>query len=156
MPRAWRIVKTKYAGHAFDGEGAWRYGSRWTSPGHRVAFAAETLSLAVLEVLVHLQSSAPLANYVTFTVDFSEQLVEDCEPAILPTNWRDYPAPPAVQTLGDAWVRRASSVLLRVPSAIIPHEHNVVINPAHSHFAQLLIKGPIPLDVDPRVFRRAT
>jgi RES domain-containing protein len=156
MPRAWRIIKRKYADHAFDGEGSRLYGSRWTSPGHPVAFAAETLSLAVLEVVVHLQSAAPLTDYVTFTVDFPDRLVEDVDPALLPINWRDYPAPPAVWTLGDAWVRRASSVLLRVPSAIITHEHNFVINPTHRHFAQLLIQGPIPLDVDPRVFRRAT
>src|SRR5437016_5587186 len=153
MPRAWRIIKRNYAHHAFDGEGSRLYGSRWTSPGHPIAFAAETLSLAVLEVLVHLQSSAPLADYVTFTVDFSARLVEDLDPAILPIHWRDYPAPPAVRTLGDAWVRRSSSCLLRVPSTIIPHEHNVVINSAHSHFAQLLIKGPISLDLDPLVFR---
>ncbi len=58
MPRAWRIVKKKFADHAFDGEGSRLYGSRWTSPGLPVSFAAESLSLAVLEVLVHLQSSA--------------------------------------------------------------------------------------------------
>jgi len=155
MPRAWRIIKRKFVDHAFDGEGSWLYGSRWTSPGHLVVFAAETLSLAVLEVLVHLQSAVPLADYVTFTVEYSERLVEDLGPAILPINWRDYPALTAVRQLGDAWVRRGSSGLLRVPSAIIPHEHNVVINRAHSHFAQLLIEGPIPLDIDPRVFRRA-
>ena len=154
MPRAWRIIKRKYADHAFDGEGSRLYGSRWTNPGHPVAFAAETLSLAVLEVLVHLQSSAALVDYATFTVDFAERLVEDLDPAILPVNWRDYPAPPAVRTLGDAWVRQVTSCLLRVPNAIIPHEHNYLINSAHNHFAQLLITGPIPLDVDPRVFRR--
>jgi RES domain-containing protein len=155
MPRAWKIIKRKYADHAFDGEGSRLYGSRWTSPGHPVAFAAETLSLAVLEVLVHLQSSALLEDYVTFPVVFSERLVEGLDPVILPANWRDYPASPALQTLGDAWVHQATACLLRVPSAVIPHEHNFLINPVHNHFAQLLITGPTPLDVDPRVLRRA-
>jgi RES domain-containing protein len=146
MPRGWRIIKRKFVDHAFDGEGSRLYGSRWTSPGHRVVFAAETLSLAVLEVLVHLQSAVPLADYVTFTVECSERLVEDLGPAALPVNWRDHPAPPAVRHLGDAWLRRGSSGLFRVPSAIIPHEHNFVIDPAHRHFAQLVIEGPVPLD----------
>jgi RES domain-containing protein len=156
MARAWRIVKNKHASHAFDGKGARQYGSRWTSPGVPVAFAAETLSLAVLEVLVHLESTAPLADYATFTIEYPDGLVEDLGPATLPGNWRDSPAPAALQAVGDAWVARGRSVLLRVPSAIIPCEHNFVINSAHSDFAQLLIAGPIPFKVDRRVFRRAT
>ncbi len=156
MPRGWRIVKSRLAPHAFDGEGSRLYGSRWASPGNPVAFAAETLSLAVLELLVHLQTTVPLASYVVFTVDYTERMVEDLSQSLLPFNWREYPAPPAVQSLGDAWVRRGSSGLLRVPSAIIPHERNLVINPAHDQFAQLRIEGPNPLDVDPRVFPRAT
>jgi RES domain-containing protein len=154
MARAWRIVKKKFAHHAFDGEGTRQYGSRWSSPGVRVSFAAESLSLAVLEVLVHLQSTAPLADYVTFAVDFSDGLIEDLDPATLPANWRDFPAPSALQALGDTWVSRSSFALLRVPSAIIPHERNFVINPAHSQFMQLVVTGPTALDVDPRVFRR--
>ena len=39
MPRAWRLIKRKFADHAFDGEGSRLYASRWTSPGHPVAFA---------------------------------------------------------------------------------------------------------------------
>jgi RES domain-containing protein len=152
MPRGWRIIKHKYADQAFDGEGSRLYGSRWTSTGHPVVFAAETLALAVLELMVHLHSAVPLADYVAFTVDFPERLVEDLSPTSLPANWRDHPAPLAVQQMGDAWVRGGSSCLLRVPSAVIPHEHNIVINPAHSHFAQLVIEGPVPLNIDPRVF----
>ncbi len=154
--RAWRIVKKNHADHAFDGEGTRRYGSRWTSPGISVAFASETLSLAVLEVLVHLQSAEPLTDYVTFAIDYSENLVEELDMAKVPRDCRDFPAPPALKALGNEWVRRASSVMLRVPSAVVAKEHNLVINPAHADFAKLHLKGPAPLDVDSRVFRRAT
>jgi len=150
MPRAWRIIKSEFAEHAFAGEGARLYGSRWTSPGHPVAFAAETLSLAVLEVLVHLQSTVPLNDYAAFSVEYSDRLVEDLSPSLLPFNWRDYPTPAAVQSLGDAWIRGGSSALLRVPNVIVPQERNLLINPAHGQFAQLVIEGPIALDVDPR------
>jgi RES domain-containing protein len=107
-------------------------------------------------MLVHLQSTAPLADYAAFTVDYADRLAEDLGPAMLPANWRDFPAPATLQRLGDTWVRRGSFVLLRVPSAIIPHEHDLVINPAHRSLAQLRVLGPNPLDVDPRVFQRAT
>lgn len=153
MVRAWRIIRKEYAGRAFDGEGARLYGSRWTTPGRAVSFAAESLSLAVLEVLVHLQSSAPLADYAVFQVTFEDDLLEDLDRAILPSNWRASPPPPELQAIGDAWFAGGSSLLLRVPSVIVPHESNFLINPAHPRFNALTIRGPEPLAVDPRVFR---
>lgn len=154
MPRAWRIIKWKYADHAFDGEGSWRYGSRWSSPGVRVAHASGSLSLATLEVLVHMQSIVPLAAYSVWTVEFREDIVKELPEDDLPGNWRTYPAPFELRALGDAWLRRESSLLLRVPSAIISHEFNYLINPAHGDFSKLQISGPKSLDVDPRVFGR--
>ena len=151
--RAWRIVKKKHAQHAFDGEGARLYGSRWSTPGNRVVFVSETLSLAVLEVLVHLHMSAALRHYVVFTGDFPEQLVQDLDKNRLPKNWRHFPAPPETQAIGDGWIRGADSLLLRVPSAVVPGEHNYLINPGHPQFSQVSIAGPKPLDVDGRVLR---
>jgi RES domain-containing protein len=153
MGRAWRIIKKMYADRAFDGEGARLYGSRWTTPGLAVSFAAESLSLAMLEVLVHLQSSASLTDYVVYDVLFPDDLVEQLDRTILPPSWRDSPAPPELQAIGDAWVRGGSSLLLRVTSVIVPHESNFLINPAHLRFPELAIRGPDPLEIDPRVFR---
>ncbi len=150
MPVAWRITREKHAANPFDGEGARLYGSRWSTPGTRVAFVSGSLSLATLEVLVHLQDSSPLASYVVFTVEFSEELVQDHGP--LPKNWRSFPAPPETREMGDVWINSNSSVLLRVPSVIIVHEYNFLINPVHHDFPKLIIRGPMPLDVDAGVF----
>lgn len=155
MPAAWRIIKAANAGNAFGGEGARLYGSRWSTPGHRVAFASTTLSLATLEVLVHLQASALLASYVTFSVGFSEDWVEPLDPDLLPLDWRRFPAPVELQAIGDRWVKGSSSLLLRVPSAVIPQEFNFLINPDHEDFAKLKIEGPMPFDLDGRLFRSA-
>jgi len=152
MPVAWRITKTKRATNAFDGEGARLNGSRWSSPGTRIAFASESLSLAILEILVHLQNVSPLATYAVFTVEFPEDLVRDLDLSSLPRNWRSFPAPPQTQQIGDVWVKSNSGVLLRVPSVIVEHEHNFLINPVHHDFPKLIISGPLPLDVDARVF----
>ncbi|MDR3557256.1 MAG: RES family NAD+ phosphorylase [Syntrophobacteraceae bacterium] len=151
MPTAWRIAKKNHAANGFDGEGARLYGSRWSTPGTRVAFASESLSLATLEIVVHLQNSAPLASYVVFTVRFPEDMVQELDPSVLPKNWRSFPAPPRVRQIGDDWVKSNSSVLLRVPSVIVVHEHNFLINPEHSDFSKLIISGPEPLDIDPGV-----
>ncbi len=150
MPVAWRITKKKHATNPFDGEGARLYGSRWSTPGTRVAFASESLALATLEVVVHLLSSSTLASYVVFTVEFSEKLVQNHDP--LPKNWRSFPAPPETQAMGDVWIKSNSSVLLRVPSVIVVREYNFLINPMHHDFPKLIISGPMPLDVDARVF----
>jgi RES domain-containing protein len=154
MPRAWRIVKTKYADHAFSGEGARLYGGRWTSPGVRVVYASSSLSLATLEVLVHLQNSGPLLSYSVCTVDFPEDLVKELAVRSLPHNWRAYPAPAGLRRLGDDWVRGKASVVLKVPSVIVPEEHNYLINPDHRDFPHLSFSEPEPFDMDPRLLGR--
>ena len=63
MIAAWRLSKTRYAGTAFDGEGARLNGGRWNSVGTRVAYASASIALATLEVLVGLQDTAVLSFY---------------------------------------------------------------------------------------------
>ncbi len=69
---AWRITKATHAPDAFSGEGAWHFGGRWNSPGTRVVYTAEHASLAVLEVLVHLESSLTLPKYSLIQAEFDE------------------------------------------------------------------------------------
>jgi RES domain-containing protein len=116
-----------------------------------MAFASESLSLAMLEIVVHLQNNSPLASYVVFTVEFSEELVQDLDLDLLPKDWRSFPAPPRTREMGDDWIKSNSSVLLRVPSVIVVHEYNFLINPMHHDFPKLVFRGPMPLDVDTRV-----
>ena len=154
MIHAWRVVKAKHAAHALDGEGARLYGGRWTSKGIRVVYASQTLSLAVLEILVHLQSSSPLAAYVFYEIDFSESLVQDLPLVDLPENWRTFPAPAELQQFGDDWVRSGTAAVLRVPSAVLHEEYNYLINPEHQDFPQIVFRGPTSLEPDSRLFGR--
>jgi RES domain-containing protein len=147
----WRLVKARHAASAFDGEGARRYGGRWNSPGVRVAYASESASLAVLEVLVHLQSSAVLSSYALVALHVPPSLVEVLDASRLPPDWRASPPPVAVQALGDAWVRAGTSPVLRVPSVLVPIEANYVVNPAHPAFGRLRIGEPQPFTFDARL-----
>ena len=148
---AWRIVKTKYAASAFDGEGARLYGGRWTSPNRRVIYAASTLALATLELVVHLDQTEPLAAYSVFKLGIPGELVANAGSESLPRDWRAFPAPPILCKVGDDWLDAAAKAVLRVPSAVVGVEHNYLLNPVHRDFGRITI-GPIqPYPVDERL-----
>jgi len=146
---AFRIVKQRLASEAFTGEGARLYGGRWNRPGHAMVYTASSTSLAMLEMLVHLDASALLHSYVFFEVEFDDSLVTELDIQALPNDWRASPAMPEVQQLGDDWLRSMRSAVLRVPSAIIPHEPNYLLNPHHKQFAKLTMSKPLPIEFDP-------
>jgi RES domain-containing protein len=149
----WRITKSRHAFAAFDGEGARRFGGRWNSPGLPAVYASETRALAMLEVLAGLGETAKLDAYVLIGASIEESLVHELDVRLLPNGWRAYPPPPAVQALGDAWLAQATSPVLRVPSALVPHEWNYVLNPRHPNFTRIQISAPEPAPLDPRLLR---
>ena len=153
MVSAWRIVKRNRTEAAFSGEGARRYGGRWNSVGIAIVYAAESQSLAALEMVVHLDSAELLDHYVVFKVGIDESLVTRVELSDLPRNWRADPPPVKVRQIGDSWAAAGASVGLQVPSAILPAEHNFLLNPRHRDFAKLLIEGPSPFRFDRRLAR---
>lgn len=155
MPTAWRLVKTKHLDSAFSGEGAFRFGARWTSKGQRAVYVASTASLAILEVLAHLGDTRPLAAYSIIPLEFPEALVTVVRRDALPLNWREYPAPPALRALGDAWLASGVSACWQVPSVLGPDidlaEANYVLNPTHPDFGQITLGQPLSLEIDPRL-----
>jgi RES domain-containing protein len=153
MVTAWRIVKRKRAKGAFNVEGARRYGGRWNSVGVAVIYTAESQSLAALEVVVHLDSSELLDHYVLFEVGIDESLIVRVGPPELPRNWRADPPPKKTQSIGDAWAATGASAVLRVPSAVLPAEHDFLLNPRHQDFPRLAIGKPTPFYSDPRLAR---
>jgi RES domain-containing protein len=154
VQKAWRITKRRYASTAFDGEGARRYGGRWNSPGHAVVYVSETRALATLEILAGLQVPAVVPAYVLISVEFEEELISNVEVGGLPPDWRGSPPDSATQSIGDRWIEQASSLVLRVPSALVPGEFNYLINPAHAGFGKLRIGMPEELHRDPRILPR--
>ena len=149
MIRVWRIVKAKHAADSFDGEGARRAGGRWNSPGRAVIYTSATISLAVLEMLVHLGNSRILDAYLVIPASFDNAEVADVEN--LPGNWRYYPAPPSLQVIGDQWIESGRSLVLRVPSAVVNREFNYLINPAHEAFGTIEIEEPERFTFDSRL-----
>lgn len=148
---AFRVVKAKYSDTAFSGEGARRYGGRWSPPGLPVVYLADSLPLAALEILVHLERPAVLTSYVFFEVAFAEELMLVLDDDDLPRDWRSDPEPLSTVNIGAAWLAEQASLLLRVPSAVVPQNWVYLLNPAHPDFARAEIAGPRPFEFDPRL-----
>lgn len=147
---AWRVVKEAYAAEAFDGEGARLFGGRWHSSGRTVVYTSATTSLGLLEQMVHAGSDV-LPFYITIPVSYDPDLVERIEPVSLPSRWRSSPPPYELQRIGDGWFDSGRCCILEVPSVIVPHESNFILNPKHPDFALLEIGDPIDLDMDLRL-----
>jgi RES domain-containing protein len=156
MAAGWRIVKSRHASTAFDGEGARLYGGRWNSPGTRMVYTSSTISLAILEILVHLQEASLLlllllSSYSLISADFDDALVERLDHSMLPDGWRTYPAPSELQRIGDEWVQSHRSAMLEVPSVIVERESNYLLNPTHPDFSSVVIGEPEPFAFDERL-----
>ena len=152
--RLWRIVKAKYARDALDAEGARRYGGRWNERGIPVVYLSETLSLAILEIFVHLGASDSRIPYSAIPVDVPEGISIDVLPDDqLPPNWKIEPPPRETKRIGTAWAKSNSALLLSVPSVIVATERNFLVNPNHSDFARLLVGRPIPFGFDGRMWK---
>jgi RES domain-containing protein len=119
-----------------------------------VVYVAESQSLAVLEVLVHLDAPTLLEKYVFLELDFDASLVTDLDRSSLPKNWQSDPVPEAIQAIGDRWVLSGDSAVLRVPSVLVPGESNFLLNPRHPDFGKLNISRPQAFRFDPRLARR--
>lgn len=150
MVEAWRICKARHAATAFTGEGAAIAGGRWNSPGTRVVYVSATQSLALLENLVHVNPAVPF-KLVAFRLQIPKAVIKVLGLGDLPPEWSQSPAPVAGQKLGDAWVLGAESVVLGLPSVIVPGEMNYLLNPAHPDFKRIKIEGPANFPVDPRL-----
>lgn len=148
---SWRIVKSRYAGNAFDGEGAKKTGGRWNAPSTALVYTSGTISLAVLEILANLGSPSALVSFVVIECRFDAKLATVLPVRTLPANWRTFPAPPEVQAVGDRWVRQGYSAVLEVPSVLVPSESNFLLNPAHRDFASIEIGKARPLTLDQRL-----
>jgi RES domain-containing protein len=151
--RVYRIVRRPYSKTPLAGEGAYRFGGRWSSPGTRIAYAAEHLSLAMIEYFVHIEASDPPKDLVVVAADIPDSVSRVVlTPQKLPPNWRQVPAPPSLAASGDSFAAERKSAVLVLPSALVPSESNWLINPLHPEFAEIQVRPAEPFQYDARFF----
>lgn len=154
----WRIAPdtADYGADDLSGKGAERTGGRWNRKGSAMLYCSSTIALACLETLVHLAGGGALP--------FNRYLVKIVIP---PSAWRDRAVlesaahvgwdsePPGIISLdwGNAWVASRRSLIAEVPSAIVPEESNILINPGHRDAKRLRARKMRRWTYDPRLER---
>lgn len=139
----YRIARSVYA--VLDGEGARRYGGRWNQRGTPAIYASEHISLAVLEVLVHVDPDDLPGDLHVYRIVLPDTIDEVDE---LPSSWREDIS--LTQEVGERWLER-DVLAFRVPSAIVPQEYNAVINPMHEEARRLAVDDLGPFIFDTRL-----
>jgi RES domain-containing protein len=144
----YRITLAKYAGTLFASGNP----ARWNSKDVKVIYTAGSRSLACLENVVHRSALGLRESFRTISIEIPDNVeIEEIKVSDLHRNWREYSQYPYTQKIGDEWSKGALTAVLKVPSAIIPEEHNYLINPLHKDYNRIKYLGNEPFDFDERI-----
>ena len=147
----WRIARRPY-GLDRLGTGARESGSRWNNPGTGVIYASRSIALAALEKFVHLAGIIP-GDLVLVRLELPDSCSAE-EPRLtnLPRDWNRIPAGPASAAFGTSWAAANRSLVLYIPSVLVPEEKIAVLNPNHPEFASVKMSVERDFHYDPRMF----
>jgi RES domain-containing protein len=119
-----------------------------------MVYCSESLALATLESIAHLSSPKSLRGYLWFSVNLPDDLIE--MPQAMPQGWNAKPGEDGYRgavsaRFGSTWFQEQRSIALKVPSAVVPSEYNIIVNPLHPKFDLSMIDGPFPIVWDERL-----
>jgi RES domain-containing protein len=144
--RLWRL--SRHVG--LDGRGGLFAAGRWHNQGRPILYTATSPSGALVEVLVHLDVEPEEIpdGYRLIGIDVPDEAMKVArgEPVGDRSSSLD-----RSRALGDAWLHSCDSIFCRVPSAIISHTENVLINPAHPDMAKVALVIDEPFTFDGRL-----
>jgi RES domain-containing protein len=150
--KIYRLAKTNFI-NDLSGEGARLFGGRWNSRGDSLLYFSEHLSLCVLELLTRIDFEFLVDDYSFIEVEVPTSLISILKnPNRISKNWRSNPPISNTQSYGSTWIKTNKALGLAVPSAVLIHVNNILINPKHSQFSELIIIKTGKLDLDSRVF----
>lgn len=111
--------------------------NRWNKSGEYVIYCGGSRSLSTLELVVHRASIITSKKYKLMVLYLKSKpgLIEEIQVTSLPPDWRNRSAYSVLQELGSDWYNSRRSLILKVPSAVVPQEFNYLINTTHPDFA---------------------
>ena len=150
----YRLGKRRHADDHFSGLGGLYARGRWTGRGRPVIYTSESISLAVLEYTLNYRRRGWLPASVLAQAEIPDDLsFETVTAADLPRNWYVADPPAVLRDIGEDWLERAGSAVLKVPSAVVVQEWNYLLNPRHPEFRRIRFTKPLPYSFDRRLVR---
>ena len=144
----YRIVSKKWSSKLTASGNA----ARWNTKENKVIYTAESRALACLENLVHTSGEELKKEFAIMLIEIPAALkIDRVEIASLPHNWFEFENLLICRSIGDKWLMKKSSAVLRVPSVIISHEFNYLINPEHPDFKKIKLNSIEDFRFDPRI-----
>jgi RES domain-containing protein len=151
MITLYRFTSEKYKDD-LSGEGSRLFGGRWNNKGHAVVYTSTSISLALLELLIHSASYEEIKSKYLMTIEVNiGEPIPDIKANKLGKNWVEDIS--STKWMGDEFLKANASIFLQVPSAIIPEETNVLINPNHKDIKKVKLKNTEPFRFDIRLFK---
>jgi len=150
--RIWRI--SNYAD--LSGEGGRRAAGRWHELGTPVVYLAESVALAMMEVIVHLEVDPEdfpdtyqlLGIEIPPSISIEETTLSDLDAHA--DGWKTNPL--ISRSYIKPWFTQQRSPLMKIPSVIVPHSFNFLMNPLHPDAKSVHISSVERTDYDKRLF----
>ena len=140
-----RICNTIYA-NDLNGTGAKMFGGRWNNKGTPMLYTSSSRALAALEILVHLPTqNVKQIDFTIVTISLPENSIEEIGENSLNSN---------LKLIGDLWIKKNASLILKVPSVVIKEEFNFLVNPLHKDFHKVKIADKKLFSFDNRLVQQ--
>ena len=153
--RVYRIAKAIHSASGAEmmsGDGGLRASARWHTKGRPIVYAATSQALATLEIAVNLKRPGLIPAYCILEVDIPDNLIISLDAGMLPAGWNLKGGEPVIaRSIGDRWLSSKVSAALQVPSAVVPEENNILINPEHPDFKKISFGDPLHFPFDSRI-----
>lgn len=150
----YRLTTSQYK-NDLSGRGAEIAGGRWNNKGIPVLYTASSRALAAFEIAVHTLLNVVPAGYMMITIRVPDSIIpKSINEKDLPENWRAFPQMKQTKALGDQFFKEGRHLALRVPSAVVEGDYNILLNPLHKDFHKIKIIEAKPFEFDQRLFLR--
>jgi RES domain-containing protein len=150
--QVWRLFPGRFRDSAFTGVGGLYAARRWNHLGTEMVYTSTSRALAALEFFVNLQPNEAPNDLLMAEASVSDVSVEAMKLDVLPRNWRSLDNQ-RCRDLGSEWARSLRSVALKVPSAVVDGDWNILLNPKHPNFIKVKIGAAKPFRFDDRMYR---
>ncbi len=135
----YRIDRLKRKNDLLSGIGAEKVGGRWNQIGTRAVYTSQNISLAYLEIVMHLDISEDLPDdRILVHIEIPDDITI-FEEKKLPKNWNSFPYSSSTQEVFTKFCKENKGAVLKVPSAIVKSEYNFIINHLHEEASRIKV-----------------